>query len=105
MLSDGQIAVAMEMHYGRGMPWRDVAARMCRDDHMLLQRQIGRAKRRGMHNPNPSAPNRMAAIESGSRFFFTDKPCKRGHTYKRYASTGACVICAAICCKAYRRAD
>ena len=40
------------------------------------------------------------AHSSGSRYYFTGKPCKRGHIGKRYASDKNCVFC-----KIVRRKD
>ena len=40
------------------------------------------------------ALTRADALNRGLRFYSTpDKPCKRGHTGKRYAVTGNCVQC------------
>lgn len=39
-------------------------------------------------------PEREAARAAGERFYFTGKPCKNGHTVKRYTGTGLCSTCA-----------
>lgn len=39
-------------------------------------------------------PEREAAKAAGERFYFTGKPCKNGHTAKRYTGTGLCSACA-----------
>lgn len=36
------------------------------------------------------------AKSRGDKFYFTGKPCKRGHTEKRYANGSRCTACAAI---------
>lgn len=36
---------------------------------------------------------RKDAQKSGSRYYFTGKPCKLGHIEKRYTSTGQCPTC------------
>jgi hypothetical protein len=36
---------------------------------------------------------KLQARDNGERFYNTGAPCKRGHTSKRYASTGQCVEC------------
>lgn len=36
------------------------------------------------------------ALTTGSLFFVTGKPCKRGHNTRRYASSGRCVECCKI---------
>jgi len=41
----------------------------------------------------PSSPKQ--AKECGSQFYFTGKPCKRGHVSKRYSGNAYCVECAA----------
>ena len=33
------------------------------------------------------------AREQGLKYYFTGKPCKRGHVAKRYVSTGQCFCC------------
>ena len=35
------------------------------------------------------------AKERGEKYYFTGKPCKRGHVDRRYASTGQCIACVA----------
>ena len=39
----------------------------------------------------PSSPKQAKA--HGSRFYFTGKPCKRGHFSKRYSGSASCVEC------------
>ena len=36
---------------------------------------------------------RQEAIDSGSKFYLTDKPCKHGHYSKRYTSSKGCYEC------------
>lgn len=36
---------------------------------------------------------RQAAIEQGLRHYYTGRPCKRGHSARRYVSTKSCVDC------------
>lgn len=40
------------------------------------------------------AAERSAAKAAGERFYETGKPCKHGHTSKRYTGTGLCAVCA-----------
>jgi hypothetical protein len=37
--------------------------------------------------------NRKQAHDSGARYFFTGKPCARGHIDRRYTGTGICLSC------------
>ena len=37
--------------------------------------------------------NRREAFVQGSQFFFTGRPCRRGHVTNRYTSSGVCVEC------------
>jgi 5-methylcytosine-specific restriction endonuclease McrA len=37
--------------------------------------------------------SRIEAKRRGLKYFFTGKPCKHGHVYARYSSTGICVEC------------
>jgi len=37
--------------------------------------------------------SRMAAIEAGLEFYYTGKPCKRGHLGDRETMTAACAEC------------
>ncbi len=37
---------------------------------------------------------RAEAKALGSKFYFTGKPCKHGHTEKRRANDGVCALCA-----------
>jgi 5-methylcytosine-specific restriction endonuclease McrA len=39
-------------------------------------------------------PEREAAKAVGERFYFVAKPCRNGHTSKRYAANGLCSTCA-----------
>lgn len=41
-----------------------------------------------------AAPERLAAIAAGESFYFTGKPCSRGHISKRYVSGNRCAKCA-----------
>lgn len=36
---------------------------------------------------------RTQALMEGRKFYFSGKPCRRGHVAQRYCSTGACVVC------------
>lgn len=36
---------------------------------------------------------RSAALAAGEAFYFTGKPCVRGHTDRRHAKDGRCVVC------------
>jgi hypothetical protein len=40
--------------------------------------------------------SRKAARAAGRTFYFTGKPCKRGHIAERYAHNGECVVCARL---------
>ena len=40
--------------------------------------------------------SRSQALQSGSRRYFTGKPCKSGHIAERYTSKGNCVECIRI---------
>lgn len=46
---------------------------------------------------------RNEAVVDGSKFFFTGKPCRAGHTAERYVSTGNCVDCHKISMERYRQ--
>ena len=46
--------------------------------------------------------SREVAEASGERFYFTGKPCKRGHIDKRYVSSGTCVTCNDMLTKRWR---
>ncbi len=46
---------------------------------------------------------RQIAKNCGDRFYFTDKPCKHGHTSVRIVSDGRCTICAQNWSNEYRR--
>lgn len=37
--------------------------------------------------------SREKARDHGLKFYFTGKPCKRGHTCERYVSNGKCKVC------------
>ena len=43
--------------------------------------------------PVKSRELRAAAVEAGSQYFTTGKPCRRGHNSRRYVVSGACVAC------------
>lgn len=43
--------------------------------------------------PEPTIITRGAAYQQHQRFFYTGKPCRRGHTAQRYVSTGTCIMC------------
>lgn len=47
-----------------------------------------------------TSPKSAKAV--GDTYYFTGKPCPRGHTCKRFASTHACVECLAAAKQAYR---
>ena len=47
--------------------------------------------------------SRTQADLLGERFYFTGKPCKHGHTAKRYASNGKCAECKDIYMQEWRR--
>lgn len=36
---------------------------------------------------------RQSAKQAGKTYYFTGKPCKKGHTAKRITSNGNCVVC------------
>jgi hypothetical protein len=42
------------------------------------------------------------AKNKGSKFYFTGKPCKRGHISKRYTCSRACIKCLPIDAKIFR---
>lgn len=48
----------------------------------------------------PIVTSRKDAKAQGLKFYFTGKPCKRGHIAERYLSTGTCIICNSDNCKA-----
>lgn len=37
--------------------------------------------------------NRPSALAVGFRFYFTGKPCRKGHVAARYTNSGACIDC------------
>ncbi len=37
--------------------------------------------------------SRPAAVRQGRRFYFTAKPCRRGHTSLRYVKDSSCLAC------------
>lgn len=49
-----------------------------------------------------SKARRDAAREAGEKFFFSGRPCKKGHFTKKYVSTGECVECQAARAKENR---
>ena len=52
----------------------------------------------------PTLPSvRKEAIQSGSRFYQTVKPCKHGHKCPRWTINGACVECTVISNRAVRK--
>ena len=42
---------------------------------------------------NTLPKTRKEAIEQGSKYYFTGKPCKHGHVSKRISSNRACFVC------------
>lgn len=44
---------------------------------------------------NRNIISRLDAMRSGSKFFFTGRPCIRGHVVQRYVSSGGCTACMA----------
>lgn len=48
---------------------------------------------------------RAEAKELGLRFYFTGKPCKRGHVTNRRTGCGSCVDCASATTKAWQDAN
>lgn len=46
--------------------------------------------------------SRQEARDSGSPYYFTNKPCKHGHLDKRYTSTGGCFFCHYSFCRLER---
>lgn len=53
-----------------------------------------------------SVPQSLSdARARGERFYFTGKPCKRGHVAKRYVSTASCSACEIERCLRYYHAD
>jgi hypothetical protein len=60
----------------------------------------------GLFSFNNMEPiTRAEAKAKGLKQYFTGKPCKRGHTAKRYTSIGACITCQASCGAAYQKAN
>src|SRR5215472_17562231 len=49
--------------------------------------------------------SRAAAKASGSQFFFTGRPCRRGHVAQRYVAQGLCVECSNLAAKQRRERD
>ena len=47
--------------------------------------------------------SRKAAIAARERFYYTGKPCLRGHLSERLTVTGACVECARQAIRDVRR--
>jgi hypothetical protein len=45
---------------------------------------------------SPDIISRKTALAAGRPFYFTGKPCKRGHVDKRYTHSGDCVVCARL---------
>jgi len=45
------------------------------------------------NTPSGNPSTRKAAIKSGASFYFTGKPCKRGHLSVRYTHTSNCREC------------
>lgn len=46
---------------------------------------------------------RKEALERGTKYYYTGKPCKRGHLAKRRKTTRVCIKCAGIASTEYRR--
>lgn len=42
---------------------------------------------------NETPISRSDALHQGLRYYFTGVPCRRGHTTRRYVSTGSCIGC------------
>ncbi len=41
--------------------------------------------------------NRTKALEMGLKFYYSNSVCKRGHSGKRYTSSGGCIECNTVC--------
>lgn len=54
-------------------------------------------------------PQKLVSLEearlAGQKFYFTGKPCKRGHVASRYMATRACVQCHAEAAHAWKEAN
>jgi hypothetical protein len=42
---------------------------------------------------SPDITSLTSARAAGRTFYFTGKPCKRGHVAERYSHNGSCVVC------------
>ncbi len=47
-------------------------------------------------NNNNLPKSAKEARASGSKYYFTQKPCKHGHVSKRLTKTSHCVVCASL---------
>jgi hypothetical protein len=45
---------------------------------------------------SPDVTSRKSARAAGQTFYFTGKPCKRGHVAERYSHNAECVVCALL---------
>ena len=52
----------------------------------------------------PTICSRIEARDSGSKKYFTGKPCRRGHTSERFVSNNTCVECHKSAYKKWREA-
>jgi hypothetical protein len=52
---------------------------------------------------SPDIISRKSARAAGRTFYFTGKPCKRGHVAERYAHNGECVVCSRLRAARWRK--
>ena len=82
---------------GKPCPQGHVAERYTRKSGCVQCDSEGQKHRilvkKGMAEPKPKPVNlRKQAIDRGERYYFTGKPCPRGHVSKRHVTSG-CVEC------------
>lgn len=73
--------------------------------HRRRQAQLDENERRRRDDTREAQRLRAEAKGAGSAYFFTGRPCKRGHVCERFVSNGACLACATALSRASRRRD
>ena len=73
--------------------------------HQQQRQQVALLHHRMTRQHSELPRTRMEAEATGSKRYFTGEPCKNGHVGERYASCGACVVCAIARAAARQIAD
>lgn len=56
-------------------------------------------------NPTGKRRERAAAFDVAQPYYFTGRPCSRGHVVERFTSTGNCTLCVSIVALAWSAAN